>query len=70
VLFVVAQDEELFDNKDHAFAAAEVLTGPKEVIEIPNISHFEIYVGSAFETSANAAADWFKQYLGGTLPTR
>jgi len=70
VLFVVAQNEELFDNEDHAFAAAEVLTGPKKVIEIPNITHFEIYAGSAFESSANAAADWFKQYLGGSAPAR
>lgn len=64
VLFVVAQNEELFDNKEHAFAAAEVLTGPKKVIEIPNTTHFEIYVGPAFEISANAAADWFRQHLG------
>ncbi len=70
VLFVVAEKDELFDNKEHAFAAAEVLTGPKRVIEIPGITHFEIYVGAAFDTSANAAADWFKQYLGGSVPSR
>jgi dienelactone hydrolase len=64
VLFVVAQNEELFDNREHAFAAAEALTGPKKVIEIPNTTHFEMYVGPAFEISANAAADWFRQYLG------
>lgn len=66
VLFVVAQYEELFDNRDHAYAAAKELTGPKQIIELP-VSHFEMYVGEAFETSANAAADWFKQYLGGTV---
>lgn len=63
VLFVVAQNEELFDNKDHAFAAADALTGPKKVIEIPNTTHFQMYVGPAFDISANAAADWFREYL-------
>lgn len=66
VLFVVAELEELFDNQDHAYAAAKELTGPKKIIELP-VSHFEMYVGEAFEKSANAAADWFKQYLGGTI---
>jgi dienelactone hydrolase len=65
VLFVVAENEELFNNKEHAFAAAEVLTGPKKVLEIPNITHFEIYSGQAFQISADAAADWFKRYLSG-----
>jgi dienelactone hydrolase len=63
VLFVVAENEELFNNKEHAFAAAEELTGPKKVIEIPNITHFEIYTGQAFQISADAAADWFNQHL-------
>jgi dienelactone hydrolase len=66
VLFVVAQHEELFDNRDHAYAAAQELTGPKKIVEVP-VTHFEMYVGEAFEISANAAADWFKQYLGGTI---
>jgi dienelactone hydrolase len=35
VLFVVAENEELFDNSEHAFAAARVLTGPARVLEIP-----------------------------------
>jgi uncharacterized protein len=63
VLFVIAQREELFSNKDHAYAAAEVLTGAKKVVEIPGTTHFDLYTSPAFEISANAAADWFRQYL-------
>jgi dienelactone hydrolase len=64
VLFILSENEELLDNKEHGLAAADVLTGPKKVIQIPNTTHFDLYVGQAFEISANAAADWFKQYLG------
>ncbi|MEW6208220.1 MAG: alpha/beta fold hydrolase [Acidobacteriota bacterium] len=64
VLFIVAEKEELFNNRDHAYAAAELLTGPKQVISVPGITHFETYINEAFEVSSNAAADWFRQHLG------
>jgi uncharacterized protein len=63
VQFIVAQNEQLFDNKQHAYAAQEVLTGPKRLVEVPNTTHFEMYIGPAFETSSNAAAEWFLQHL-------
>jgi uncharacterized protein len=63
VLFIVAQHEQLFSNEDNAYAASKILEGPTKVHEIPNISHFDIFVGQPFEISANAAADWFRQYL-------
>jgi hypothetical protein len=34
-------------------------TGSKDYIEVPGITHFEMYIGEAFERSSNAAADWF-----------
>jgi dienelactone hydrolase len=64
VLFIVAQNEQLFSNEDNAYAASQVLEGPAKVLEVPNISHFEMFLGEPFEISANAAADWFRQYLG------
>lgn len=64
VLFVVAGNEQLFDNHDHAYAAAELLTGPKKILEVPGATHFEMFVNEPFEISANAAADWFREYLG------
>ena len=63
VLFVVAEQEDLFDNRNHAYAAAEVLTGPKKVLEVPHWTHFEVYIDEHFEISSNAAADWFRHYL-------
>jgi uncharacterized protein len=63
VQFIVAQQEQLFDNKQHAYAAQEVLTGPKRLIEVPNVTHFEMYIGEGFEVSSNAAAEWFLQHL-------
>jgi dienelactone hydrolase len=63
VLFVVAEKEELFNNRDNAYAAAELLPGPKKVVSVPGITHFEMYIGEAFEISSNAAADWFREHL-------
>lgn len=64
VLFVVAEKEQLMNNRDHAYAAMEVLTGPKKLISVPGITHFEMYINEAFEISSNAAANWFREHLG------
>lgn len=64
VLFVVAGDEELMKNSDHARAAYELLPGPKEYIEVPGVTHFEMYSGAPFERSSNAAAAWFRKHFG------
>lgn len=63
VQFIVAADEELFSNKDNSYAAAEVLTGPTKVIDVPDTTHFEMYIDEAFEISSNAAAEWFLEHL-------
>jgi dienelactone hydrolase len=64
VLLIPAGKDELINNRDNAYAAIEVLTGPKKLIEVPGITHFEMYIGEAFEVSSNAAANWFRQSLG------
>ncbi|MFN0124131.1 MAG: alpha/beta hydrolase [Blastocatellia bacterium] len=64
VQFVVAEKEELMKNADHAYAALEVLTGPKKLISVPGITHFEMYSNEPFEISSNAAAAWFREHLG------
>jgi uncharacterized protein len=64
VLLIPAEKDELINNRDNAYAAIEVLTGPKKLVEVPGITHFEMYIGEAFEVSSNAAANWFRQYLG------
>ena len=64
VLLIPAEKDELINNRDNAYAALDVLTGPKKLIDVPGITHFEMYIGEAFEISSNAAAKWFRQYLG------
>lgn len=64
VMFIVAEKEQLMKNSDHAYAAMEVLTGPKKLISVPGITHFEMYINEAFEISSNAAAEWFREHLG------
>jgi dienelactone hydrolase len=64
VLLIPAEKDELINNKENAYAAIEVLTGPKKLIEVPGITHFEMYIGQAFEVSSNAAANWFREHLG------
>ena len=64
VLLIPAEKDELINNKLNAYAAMEVLTGPKKLIEVPGITHFEMYINEAFEISSNAAANWFREHLG------
>lgn len=64
VLFIVAQYDELINNQNAARAAFDMLSGPKDYIEIPGITHFEMYIGEAFERSSHAEAAWFVKYLG------
>ena len=62
VQFIVAENEELTNNKTNAYAAMEVLTGPKNLISVKT-THFGMYIDEAFEISSNAAAAWFLKYL-------
>jgi dienelactone hydrolase len=64
VLLIPAEKDELINNRGNAYAALEVLTGPKKLIEVPGITHFEMYINEAFEISSNAAANWFREHLG------
>jgi len=63
VLIIVAEKDELINNQRSGRTFFEGLTGPKDYIEVKGISHFEMYIGEAFERSSNAAADWFLKYL-------
>ena len=39
MLFIIAEKEELFDNRDHGIKAYERAKGPKKLITIPGITH-------------------------------
>jgi C-terminal peptidase prc len=62
-LFIVAENEELFDNKDHAKLAYDRMpVADKKYVSIPKIKHYGIY----FEERNQAiklAVEWFDQYL-------
>jgi dienelactone hydrolase len=62
-LFIVAEKDELINNQSSAHTAYEMLPGPKDYVEVKGITHFEMYVGEAFERSSNAAAAWYLKYL-------
>ena len=64
VLFIVAEKDELINNQTSAYAAYQMLPGPKDYIDVKGVTHFEMYIGEAFERSSNAAADWYRKHLG------
>lgn len=62
---VVAEHEELASNATLKETLASVIApkAPTNFVVVPEITHFEMYIGDAFEKSANAAAEWFAKYL-------
>jgi len=61
-LFIIAEKEELFDNKDHAIKAYDRATGVKKLVSIPAIKHYGIYY-EARERAQQEAISWFDEYL-------
>ena len=64
MLFLVAEKEELFDNKDHALKAYERARGPKKLVVLPGIRHYGVYL-EARGKARDLAIDWFKEHLTG-----
>lgn len=62
MMFIVAEKEELFDNKDHAYLAHERARGPKKYIVLPGITHYGIYT-TARAQAIKLALDWFNEHL-------
>ncbi|HZZ31358.1 MAG TPA: alpha/beta fold hydrolase [Phenylobacterium sp.] len=61
-LFVLAQKEELFSNSNNGQLACERVTGPRKLVMLPNITHYDIY-GAERQQAITAAIDWFDRYL-------
>ena len=64
MLFVLAEKEELFDNKVHGILAHERAKGPKKLVIVPNITHYGIYMQARGEAQKMAVA-WFDEHLKG-----
>jgi uncharacterized protein len=61
-LFLIAENEELFDNKDHAILAHERAKGVKKLVTIPGIKHYGIYY-EARDRAQQEAIAWFDEHL-------
>lgn len=62
-LFIVAEKEDLFDDRDHARLAYDRTAGTKKkYVSIPNITHFGIY-REAREQAVKMAIEWFDEHL-------
>ena len=66
-LFIIAGDEELFDNRDHAILAHERATGVKKLVTIPGIKHYGIYNEARGRAQKEAIA-WFDEHLKKRTP--
>ncbi len=64
-LFIIAEKEELFDNREHAILAHERATGIKKLISIPDIKHYGIYA-EARERAQREALAWYDEHLKAT----
>lgn len=62
LMFVIAENEELFDNRDHAIKAHAAATGVKKLVTIPGIKHYGIY-REARERAQQLAIAWFDEHL-------
>ncbi len=62
LMFVIAENEELFDNRDHAIKAHAAATGVKKLVTLPSIKHYGIY-REARERAQRLALEWFDEHL-------
>ena len=62
ILFIAAEHEELFDNRQHPELAYEHANEPKRYVVIPGISHYGVYA-EARNQATRLAIDWFNLYL-------
>ena len=66
-LFLIAENEELFDNRDHAILAYERVSGVKKLVTIPGIKHYGIY-SEARDRAEREAIAWFDEHLKKRTP--
>ncbi len=67
MLFIIAEKEELFDNRNHGIKAYERARGPKKLITVPNITHYGIY-REARPQAQKLAIGWYDTHLKGASP--
>ncbi len=68
MLFIIAEKEELFDNRDHGIKAHALAKGPKKLVTIPNITHYGVYNEARLQCQ-KLAIEWFDTHLKGQQAT-
>jgi dienelactone hydrolase len=69
--FVVAEKEELMDNKDNGVLAYQRAKGPKNLVAVPEITHYGVYVVPAVRQQVrDLAISWFDRYLKGNQSSK
>jgi len=63
--FVLSEHEQYLNNEEHAIAAYKRYQGPKNLVVIPGINHYDIY-GKARKQAHELARKWFDQHLKGS----
>jgi dienelactone hydrolase len=61
-LFILAEKEELFNNKEHGILAYERAKGRKKLVIIPKITHYGVYL-EARGQARQLAIEWFDEHL-------
>jgi hypothetical protein len=61
-LFVLAEKEELFSNVFNGQMACERVQGPRKLVMLPKITHYDVY-GLERGRAITAAIDWFDRHL-------
>jgi hypothetical protein len=61
-LFIIAENEELFDNRPNAILASTRVKGPSKLVTLTGIKHYGVY-GEKREEAVNLAIAWFKEHL-------
>jgi dienelactone hydrolase len=61
-LFLIAENEELFDNREHAILAHERASGVKKLVTIPGITHYGVY-REARDRAQREAIAWYDEHL-------
>ena len=60
--FVLSENEQYLKNEEHAIAAYRRYEGPKNLVILPGINHYDIY-GKARQKAHELAVAWFNKYL-------
>ena len=65
ILWMPVEKDELIPPRgaNGPYAGAKAFKGTSQVIELPYVTHFQMYSFAAFEVGSNLAAQWFLKYL-------